>query len=318
MESKFMLAHRGDLSVLIRDDMAGEDKFDGTRNHAIKTPISLNMWSRDSSDNQYKVDYAEKHNLPEVEHDLRNLNCHSCWLDMELVWFNSMGRSIMRGSQVRCGTTNPSGVREKMRQYFINGMCFDLLELDGEDLTQMPYAYRKMVLQQFMEQQKDLKSLRYVPYHDDKKDLWNKEILMGGEGIMAKTIKGTYEFRRSKTWLKLKNEGVTDGKQGRPPPMKVVGYTPGQNARASTFGSLVLMNEDQTYGGNVGGGFTVEELEWWSHLLDRCTPTDKPFDEKQVGNSYTAVNCPYRVKVRYYEKTVNGALRFPVYVGIEK
>ena len=312
MKSKFMLAHRGDLGVLQRSDMVGEDKLDGTRCHIRKTPTDLEMWSRNSRDNTYGVNYAELHNLPEVEHDVRSLNCKSVWLDVELVWFNKFGRSVMRGSQVRCGTKRRDAVLEKMKIYPIKAMAFDLLELNGEDYTKQPFMIRKAMLKGFLTEQQD--SLRYLDYALDKQKLWEHMISIGGEGIMAKTLLGRYEFRRSREWLKLRNEKVTDWDK-EVKPLKVVGYTLGQGARAPYFGSLVLMNEDGSYCGTVGGGFNTEELEWWTQQLTSARRMDKPFPNSEVGEKYIAVKVPFRVKVRYYEVTRRGVLRFPVYIG---
>ena len=302
-----MLAHRGDLGVLEDERYVGEPKLDGTRCHIIKSPTSLEMWSRNSRDNTYRVNYAEVHNLPEVEHDAKNLDCRSVWLDVELVWYNKYGRSIMLGSQVRCGTKRRSAVLEKMRIYPINAMAFDLLELNGEELTKEPFAVRKAMLKGFLSQH-SFDSLRYLDYTFDKWDLWEHMVSMGGEGIMAKTLMGIYELRRSRSWLKLKNER-TSVKQ-------VVGYTLGEGARAPYFGSLVLMNEDGTYCGNVGGGFNTEELEWWTEQLITAPRIEKPFPYKEVGEKYTPIDLPFKVKVRYFEKTPRGILRFPVYVEI--
>ena len=302
-----MLAHRGDLGILEDDRYVGEPKLDGTRCHIIKTPTSLEMWSRNSKDNTYRVNYAEVHNLPEVEHDVKNLDCRSVWLDVELVWYNKYGRSIMRGSQVRCGTKKRSAVLEKMRIYPINAMAFDLLELNGEELIKEPFLLRKAMLKGFLSQH-NLGSLRCLDYVFNKWDLWEHMVSIGGEGIMAKTLMGTYEFRRSKSWLKLKNER-TSVKQ-------VVGYTLGEGARAPYFGSLVLMNEDGSYCGNVGSGFDTEELEWWAQQLTSVPQMEKPFPYSEVGDKYVAAKVPFKVKVRYYEETPRGILRFPVYVGI--
>jgi len=308
--SKFMLAHRGDLGVLEDDRYVGEPKLDGTRCHIIKTPTSLEMWSRNSKDNTYRVNYAELHNLPEVEHDVKDLDCHSAWLDVELVWYNKYGRSIMRGSQARCGTKRRSAVLEKMRIYPINAMAFDLLELNGEDLTKEPFVVRKAMLKGFLSQHRKLDSLRYLDYTFKKWDLWERMLSIGGEGLMAKTMLGIYEFRRSRSWLKLKNERISV--------KQVVGYTLGEGERAPYFGSLVLANEDGTYCGNVGGGFNTEELEWWTEQLVKAPRIDKPFPYRKVGERYIAVKLPFKVKVRYYEPTANGVLRFPVYEGYVK
>lgn len=315
MPSKFMLAYRGDLGVLQRSDMVGEPKLDGTRCHIKKTPTGLEMWSRNSKDNTYSVNYAEVHNLPEVEHDIRSLNCKSVWLDAELVWFNKFGRSIMRGSQVRCGTKRRDAVLEKMKLYPITAMAFDLLELNGEDFTREPFTMRKGILKEFLA---DQNSLRYLDYTLDKQELWEHMLSIGGEGIMAKTLRGIYEFRRSREWLKLKNEKVTDGKDGRPPPKRVVGYTLGEGKREPYFASLVLMSEDGSYSGNVGNGFNTEELRWWTALLLTARRMEKPFPDSEVGEEYIAVEIPLKVKVRYYEVTSRGVLRFPVYIGYVK
>lgn len=307
---KFMLAHRGDLGVLQRSDMVGEPKLDGTRCHIKKTPTGLEMWSRNTKDNTYRVNYAEFHNLPEVEHDVRGLNCKTVWLDAELTWFNKFGRSVMRGSQVRCGTKTRTAVLEAMKIYPINAMVFDLLELNGEDYTKQPFTTRKATLKKLLAEQKSLDSLRYLDYTPDKQALWEQMLSIRGEGIMAKTLTGRYEFGRSREWLKLKNEKTAI--------KKVVGYTLGQDARAPYFGSLVLMNDDGTYGGNVGSGFDTEELEWWKNQLLSANRTDKPFPNSEVGEEYVAVKIPIKVKVRYYEVTSRGVLRFPVYIGYVK
>ena len=310
MAGKFMLAHRGNLGVLQRSDMVGEAKLDGTRCHIRKTPTGLEMWSRNSRDSTYSVNYAELHNLPEVEHDIRNLKCKSVWLDVELVWFNKFGRSIMRGSQVRCGTKRRDAVLEKMMIYPIKAMAFDLLELNGEDYAKQPFTIRKGILEEFLAEQKNLDSLRYLGYTFDKRELWEHMISMGGEGIMVKTLRGIYEFRRSREWLKLKNEKIAI--------KQVVGYTLGKNARAPYFGSLVLMNPDGTYCGNVGGGFNREELEWWTQQLLSARRVDKPFPNSEVGDKYIAIKIPIKVKVRYFEVTSRGILRFPVYMDYVK
>ena len=307
MTSKFMLAHRGDLGVLHRRDMVGEKKLDGTRCHIRKTPAGFEMWSRNSRDNTYSVDYAEVHNLPEVEHDVRNFNCKSVWLDVELVWFNKFGRSIMRGSQVRCGTRRRDAVLEKMKLYPITACAFDLLELNGWELIKEPFMIRKAMLKGFLADERNLHSLRYLDYTFDKQALWEHMISMGGEGIMAKTIMGRYEFRRSREWLKLKNEKIAV--------RQVVGYTLGEGKRAPYFASLVLMNEDGTYSGNVGNGFNTQQLEWWTEQLSTANRIEKPFPDSVVGEKYIAVEIPFKVKVRYYEVTANGVLRFPVCVG---
>lgn len=310
MASKFMLAHRGDLGVLGRTDMVGEKKLDGTRCHIIKTPTSLQMWSRNSKDNTYSVDYAEVHNLPEVEHDINRLCCKSIWLDVEMVWFNKKGRSIMRGSQVRCGTERREAVLEKMKTYPITACAFDLLELNGWELIQEPLMVRKAMLKGLLADEHGLHSLRYLDYTFDKQREWEHMLSIGGEGIMAKTLLGRYDFRRSREWLKLKNEqtGIR----------QVVGYTLGQGERSPYFGSLVLMNDDGSYSGNVGGGFNKKELEWWTQQLQKAKFRAKPFTDNAVGERYIAVVIPFKVKVRYYEETTNGALRFPVYVGVVK
>ena len=45
---------------------------------------------------------------------------------------------------------------------------------------------------------------------------------------------------------------------------------------------------------------------------------EKPFPYKEVGDKYVAVKFPFKVKVRYFKRTANGVLRFPVYIGYVK
>ena len=97
----------------------------------------------------------------------------------------------------------------------------------------------------------------------------------GLEGIVSKKVESRYQpGKRTREWLKVKATGRQE--------FLVAGYTQGQGRRAGRFGSLVLAvreGKELEYVGNVGGGFTEDEID---RLLAQLRPLERdtpPFRE---------------------------------------
>ena len=78
---------------------------------------------------------------------------------------------------------------------------FDILRLDGRDLTALPLVERRAILNDLPFQL----PLAHVSALDDPKP-WERACAEGWEGVIAKRRDSTYEHRRSKQWLKMKCE----------------------------------------------------------------------------------------------------------------
>ena len=139
--------------------------------------------------------------------------------------------------------------------------AFDLLELDGEPLVDLPLSERRRRLEELLDRRN--RTVRMSEAFDDGEALLEAVTEQELEGIMAKRADARYfEGKRTRDWLKIK----THGKQE----FIVAGYTHGGGRRASTFGSLILATREGgelTYVGNVGTGFNDAEIR---RLLDEA------------------------------------------------
>jgi len=176
------------------------------------------------------------------------------------------------------------------------------MELYGLDVTKQPYLARKQLLFELLERAPP--EIQYVSYTFELEKAWEDVVRRGGEGLILKDINSAYEYDRSYKWLKLKNWKfqVVD----------VVGYTPGTNARAPFFGSLVLA-KDGKFVGCAGSGPNDWELRQLKDRFADAQEISKPFD---IGEDYVALGIKLQVEIKYYKHTDNGVMRFPVFVRI--
>ena len=108
---------------------------------------------------------------------------------------------------------------------------FDVLEIDGEPLVELPLAERHERLQALIDRRS--KTVRVSDLFDDGDALFEAATAQKLEGIVSKRADSRYESgRRSRNWLKIKTQGRQE--------LVVAGYTKGQGRRANGFGALVL------------------------------------------------------------------------------
>ena len=113
------------------------------------------------------------------------------------------------------------------------------------------------------------------------------------EGIIVKDLKGVYETKRSKNWLKLKAINSCTLKI-----IDIIKYT-----KKDVLGSLVCTSKDKKITVNVGSGFTDEERKelWNPNIIGKCI--EVIYNELQSdkdGNWYLFLP---RFKEIRYEKT---------------
>ncbi|MCL6579780.1 MAG: hypothetical protein K6T73_10470, partial [Candidatus Bathyarchaeota archaeon] len=104
----------------------------------------------------------------------------------------------------RCSTQDIGKVLWLQRLYPVKAMVFDIIMLNGQDLTLLPYIQRKQVLKDLLSHNK-ASTLEYVPYSLNLEENWNYVIQRGEEGLILKRLNSLYEYRRSFNWLKVKN-----------------------------------------------------------------------------------------------------------------
>jgi len=176
------------------------------------------------------------------------------------------------------------------------------MELYGLDVTKQPYLKRKHLLLELLEDAPP--EIQYVLFTFDLEKAWEDVVRRGSEGLILKDINSPYEYDRSYKWLKLKNWKFQT--------VDVVGYTPGTNARAPFFGSLVLARNGK-FVGCAGSGPNDWELRRLKDLFADAPKMAPPFD---IGESYIAIDIKLKVEIKYYKHTDNNVMRFPVFVRI--
>ena len=138
---------------------------------------------------------------------------------------------------------------------------FDLLHLDGMDLTRAPLLDRKAALAQLLAGHVD-GVLKLSEHFTERGDIVLKHACrLGLEGIVSKLATAPYRSGRTKAWLKSK---CIDSDE-----FVVIGYVPSTTQRR-TVGSLVARHISKgklVYAGRVGSGFsTAVADDLWRRL----------------------------------------------------
>jgi bifunctional non-homologous end joining protein LigD len=195
--------------------------------------------------------------------------------------------------------------------------AFDLLELDGEPLVDLPLTERKSRLRDLLD--KRVTTVVFSEDFDDGDALFEVAQAQGLEGLIAKRADSTYkQGKRGREWLKVKTENNEE--------FVVTGYTRGGGRRADTFGALVLaVNEgdELRYVGNVGTGFDDAEIDKLLKLLRPLHRDTSPFTvapkmPRVRKGDVQWVEPQLVAQVRFGEWTHDDHLRHPAYLGIRE
>jgi bifunctional non-homologous end joining protein LigD len=191
---------------------------------------------------------------------------------------------------------------------------FDVLEIDGEQLCDLPLTERRERLEALVIPSR---TIQVSGAFDDGEALLEAAREQGLEGVMAK--KATSRYRagsRGHDWLKVKTHGEQE--------FVIVGYTKGEGRRAHSFGSLVLaVNEDGAlrWVGNVGTGFDEKTIAELLAALEALRAGESPLavvpKMPKVRKADVVWVRPQLVaQVKFAEWTHDGHLRAPVFLGL--
>jgi DNA ligase-1 len=172
------------------------------------------------------------------------------------------------------------GIEESSKQFPLNIFVFDLLFIDGKDMTGEPYAKRRdAIVKTFIGQR--IKPSESVEVEDaiELEKLFQRAISEGLEGIMAKDLDSPYTAGKRKfAWIKLKK---SYGKAVDTIDGVIVGYYLGRGARAQfEFGGVLLAVYNPDSGkletiAKMATGFTEQEMKDAKVQLEE-TKTPKP------------------------------------------
>jgi len=229
-------------------------------------------------------------------------------LDGEIVAFDDEGRPSFQQLQSRLNVGSPVAVRELAQRVPVCYVVFDVVWLDGDDLTKLTYEERRRRLEELALNGPAWQTPAYHP--GDGEALLEATRERGLEGVMAKRLDSTYTpGRRSPAWVKVKNV--------RGQELVVGGWCPGEGRRENRIGSLMLGHYDGDrlrYAGNVGTGFTEKELDRLATVLEPLRRSTSPFDPPPgIRKRCVFVEPEVVVEVAFNEWTRDGTLRQPSY-----
>lgn len=295
------------LATLVDKPPADEDwlfeiKWDGYRAIAFKNKKNLELKSRnDKSFNEkfYPVFQA-----------LKALNSNVI-LDGEIVVVGENGQADFGALQ------NWRSEADGILLFYI----FDILWLEGVDLTSLPLTERRAILNAVIDENETLKISHH--FNTSGAEFLETAREMGLEGIMAKRKNSPYQVgKRTADWLKIKANKRQE--------VIIGGYTKNAGS-AKPFSSLlvgVMENGRLHYTGKIGTGFNIktqkELIERFKPLIVQQSPFDlepdinKPSRFRPNPPKATAVWLQPKLvcEVSYTELTSDGIMRHPSFEGM--
>ena len=290
-----MLATLAD-EVPVGPEWLYEVKWDGYRALAYLAGGEATLTSRRGND--LTARFAEVARALE-----RSVRTPDCVVDGEVCALDEEGRSSFSVMQQGSGPL----------VYY----AFDVLEIDGEPVLDLPLVERRKHLTKLLDRR--VTTVRLSESFDDGNALDDAAREQGLEGVVAKKRGSRYQpGRRTRDWLKVKTHDEQE--------FVVAGYTKGKGRRAGRLGSLVLAvtkGGELTYVGNVGTGFDEKEIDRLAALLRPLERSTPPFREvptmpKVRKDDVVWVEPELVAQVEFAEWTHDGRLRAPVYKGLRE
>jgi bifunctional non-homologous end joining protein LigD len=187
--------------------------------------------------------------------------------------------------------------------------AFDLLELNGEDLTGLPLLERKERLGALLAHEEG--ALRFSDHVTGKGEQLFGQVCKGGlEGIVSKRADARYVGARSPNWVKTKCT--------RRQEFVIVGWTASDKGRA--FRSLLLGVHEQgklRYAGKVGTGFGADER---ARLMSKMAPLKRKTATVEAPRAEVRgahwIAPKLVAEIAFAEFTGEGVLRHSSYLGL--
>lgn len=189
--------------------------------------------------------------------------------------------------------------------------AFDILDVDGEDLTKLPNIDRKQRLASLLGEGKP----PFILYADHVigagEKLYDAMCDAGQEGIISKKADAPYRGTRTKAWLKIKCT--------RRQEFVIVGWTPSESKARALRALLLAVNEGGKlrYVGKVGTGFSMATLQdLLAHLKKlevKKATVDAPRSETRGAHW---VKPQLVAEVAFAEFTGEGSVRHASFLGL--
>lgn len=292
------------LATLVKEAPPGDEwlhelKFDGYRMLCRIDHRKVRFWSRN------QVDWTAK--FPGIARAMQSIAATSAIFDGEVVVIDSRGRTSFQRLQQAMGR---GGSAEFIYE------VFDLVYLDGFNLTGTPLIERKRLLKRLLGATDGSGPLRYSDHIEGSgADVFKQACKKGIEGIVSKLATSTYDSARNRNWQKVKCSKQQE--------FVIAGYTPSKKGLPG-FGSLILgvyEKGDLVYTGRVGTGFSLKKRVELKKKFDTIARETAPFSVKPKAPGLADahwVSPSLVAEVTFTEWTSDGAIRHPSFQGLRE
>jgi bifunctional non-homologous end joining protein LigD len=235
-------------------------------------------------------------------------DCDDFVVDGEVVAFEGVQTSFAR-LQHRMQLRDPERARRSGVRVFY--YLFDLLHLDGRDVTGLPLRERKALLRRALG---FADPLRYLAHRNAAGERFYRDACRRGwEGLIAKRADSPYRHERSRDWLKFKCVNEQE--------FVIGGYTDPGGKRVG-FGALLVGHYDARgrlrYAGKVGTGYSDAVLRDLGGRLARLEQEEPPFAGDQLPRAVHWVRPELVAQIGFTEVTGDGKLRHPRFLGLRR
>ncbi|HUD54327.1 MAG TPA: DNA ligase D [Terracidiphilus sp.] len=297
------------LAALVDEPPEGQQwlheiKFDGYRLLGFVSGGDVRLRTRNAKD--------WTGNFPSLAAALETLKAEDAVLDMEAVIVDEQGKSSFQALQAALGD---GGKPERIVAY-----VFDLLHLEGKDLTKLPLAERKEKLENLLKKSKQDSGLRYSAHIiGEGAAMFAKACKTGLEGIVPKQADAPYRPGRQKSWLKIKCAQRQE--------FIVLGFSDARTG-GRALGALYLgykKNGARRYAGKVGSGFSMKSARELAERFAEMT-VEKPILPRAEADGLSAgewkavhwIKPSLLCEVAFTEWTQDGHIRHPSFQGLRE
>ena len=263
-----------------------EEKYDGVRMLAYKEGPRISLISRNGIDRSSRY--------PTIASEIGKVAANTLLLDGEIVGFDS--HKVSRFQLLQQGGGQ------------VKYAAFDCLFENGKDLRREPLSFRREVLEKMLKPSPIVSIAKRLA--GDGVRPFEAATRLWLEGVIGKDSAASYVEGRSEAWLKVKINQQEEF---------VIGRFAAPTGNRHHFGALLLgafRGRKLRYVGKVGTGFNEQSLGSLRKRMKTLTCTTSPFSSPIIERSATFISPKLVAQIAFTERTKEGKLRHPVYLGL--